>query len=75
MRAALALLAAPLLHGASLSGDQIRTAVNRAIPVVQRATEGFYKTQECFSCHDHGLPMLAFRAAREHGIACEEGCA
>jgi ankyrin repeat protein len=76
MRPAIALLlATPALHAASLSHDQIRTAVNRAIPVVQRATEGFYKTQECFSCHDHGLPMLAFRMAREHGIAVDEASA
>jgi ankyrin repeat protein len=69
------LLAMPALHAASLSTDQIRAAVNRAIPVVQRGTEGFYKTQECFSCHNHGLPVITFRLAREHGIGLDEASA
>src|SRR5438477_5908492 len=76
MRAAAALfLLMPVVHGASLSTDQIRAAVGRAVPVVQRATEGFYKTLECFSCHDHGLPVIAFRMARERGIPIDESSA
>src|SRR5581483_3376672 len=69
------LLTIPLAHAASLSTDQVRAAINRAVPMVQRATEGFYKTQECFSCHDHGLPVMAFRMARERGIAIDEASA
>nr|AYC80811.1 hypothetical protein [uncultured bacterium] len=73
MRPALVVvLTASALHAASLPQDRIRTAVGRALPVVQRATEGFFKTQECFSCHNHGLPVMAFRAAREHGILIDE---
>jgi hypothetical protein len=76
MRSVLALLlAAYSLHAASTSTDQIRRALDRAVPVVQRATEGFYKTQECFSCHNHGLAMMAFRVAREHGVAIDEASA
>src|SRR5436190_6005733 len=76
MRAALALLfVTTAVHAASLPNDQIRTAIGRALPVVQRGTEGFYKTQECFSCHNHGLPVMAFRMARERGIAIDESSA
>src|SRR5689334_19852824 len=76
MKPILALLAAmPGIYAASVSADQIRAAVNRAVPVVQTATEGFYKTQECFSCHNHGLPMMALRMVRERGIAADEASA
>jgi hypothetical protein len=55
----------PLLGAAPASAS-------RAIGMVERGASGFYKAQECFSCHDHGLPMLAFRVAREHGVALNE---
>jgi ankyrin repeat protein len=69
------LLTLPGLYAASVPADQIRAAANRAMPAVQAATEGFYKTQECFSCHNHGLPVMAFRMAREHGITLDEASA
>jgi ankyrin repeat protein len=63
------------LHAETASTDQIRSAATRAIAIVQRGTTGFYKAQDCFSCHGHGLPMLAFRVAREHGISVDEPAA
>jgi len=63
------------LHAETASPDQIRSAATRAIAIVQRGATGFYKSQDCFSCHDHGLPMLAFRVAREHGVAVDETAA
>ena len=63
------------LHAETASPDQIRSAATRAIAIVQRGVTGFYKSQDCFSCHDHGLPMLAFRVAREHGISVDETAA
>src|SRR5438045_9691487 len=76
MRTVLALwLAMSALDAASFSTDQVRAAICLALPPVQRGTEGFYKTQECFSCHNHGLPVMAFRMARERGIAIDESSA
>src|SRR6266852_5586620 len=57
------------------SPDRIRLAATRAIDVVQRGSTGFYKSQDCFSCHDHGLPMLALRMARERGVPVDEPAA
>ena len=66
MREVLALcLLFPALHAETASPEKIRSAANRAIAIVQRGAAGFYKSQECFSCHDHGLPMLALRMARQ----------
>jgi ankyrin repeat protein len=63
------------VHAQTASPDQIRSAATRAIAIVQRGATGFYKSQDCFSCHDHGLPMLAFRMARERGVPIDETAA
>ncbi len=76
MRRALALLLfVPALHAQTTSPDQIRSAATRAVAMVQRGSTGFYQAMVCFSCHDHGLPMLTFRMARERGIALDEAAA
>ena len=76
MRIALILsICLPILDAATVPKDQILSSATRAVALVQRATTGFYKTQECFSCHDHALPMLTFRVARERGIPVDEAAA
>jgi ankyrin repeat protein len=67
-------LLVPALH-AQTSPDQIRSAATRAVAIVQQGSEGFYKFMDCFSCHDHGLPMLALRLARERGVPVDEAAA
>jgi hypothetical protein len=52
--------------------DKIRLAATRAVAIVQRSAIAFYKSQVCFSCHSHVLPLLTFQMAREHGIAVDE---
>jgi ankyrin repeat protein len=74
-RALALLLFVPALHAQTDSPDQIRSAATRSIAMVQRGSAGFYKSGVCFSCHDHGLPMLALRTAREHGIPVDEAAA
>ncbi len=76
MREALvALLLVPALHAQTPSPAQIRSAATRSVAMIQQGTEGFYKAMVCFSCHDHGLPMLTFRMARERGIPVAESSA
>jgi ankyrin repeat protein len=65
-------LCLPVFAAPSLSPDQVRSAAGRAVAMVQSGATGFYKSQSCFSCHDHALPMLAFRIARERGIPVDE---
>jgi len=76
MRRVLALLlVVPALHAQSNSPEKIRSAATRAVAMVQQGSTGFYKAMVCFSCHDHGLPMLTFRMARERGIRVDEPAA
>jgi ankyrin repeat protein len=63
------------LHAQAATPDQVRSAASRAIAVVQDGSTGFYKVTDCFSCHDHGLPMLAYQMARQRGIPFDEAAA
>ena len=74
-RALFVCLYLPVLHAQASSPDQIRAAANHAIAIVQRGSAGFSKVAQCFSCHDHALPMLALRMARERGVAVDEAAA
>jgi len=55
----------------------IRDAAARAVAVMQKAQATWYTSnkQVCGSCHHQYQPALALRAAREHGIAVDEGIA
>jgi ankyrin repeat protein len=69
------LLLAPALHAQSASPEQIRSAAIRAVAITEKGTAGFYKLMVCFSCHDHGFPLMAWQSAREHGIPIDEALA
>jgi ankyrin repeat protein len=73
--ATLCLLVIPTLNAQTASPDRIRSAATRAVSTVQHGTTGFYKYMDCFSCHDHALPMMTFRMARERGVQVDEAAA
>jgi Squalene-hopene cyclase C-terminal domain len=50
----------------------VRTATERALPLLVKAAEGHVAKQTCFACHNQALPMLAFHAARQHGFAVSD---
>lgn len=52
--------------------ESIRSAANRAIALVQSTQKNWYTKQSCSSCHNQILPAIAFRAARNHGLAVDE---
>lgn len=70
-----AVFAASALHAQAPSATEIRTSISRALPVVQRATTEFYKSQDCHSCHHLSLPLLTYAVARERGVAVDEEAA
>lgn len=76
MRKALALVF--LISGLTAQAatpEQVRSAASRAVGIVQNTSTGFYKVTDCFSCHDHALPMLAYQMARQRGIPFDEAAA
>jgi Prenyltransferase and squalene oxidase repeat len=52
--------------------DNVRSSVNRALPLLLKGAEGHVAKQTCFACHNQALPMLAFHAARERGFAVDD---
>ena len=72
MRALWLTLLLPALHAQTIAPDQIRSATVRSMALLERAAASFAKAQDCFSCHHTGLPLMAFRVARERGIPVEE---
>lgn len=54
------------------STAQIRAAAERAIARLQASQKNWFSEQTCSSCHHQFLPAIAFREARQHGIAVDE---
>ncbi len=76
MRSALILfLLLPVLPARAASREEIRSAATRAVALVQKGSSGFAQMMQCFSCHDHGLPLLMEHVAREHGVPVDEAAA
>jgi len=50
----------------------LRKAVERAIPLLEKGAEGSMKERTCFTCHNLGAPILALSAARAHGFKIDE---
>src|SRR5579864_1354778 len=57
------------------SATRIQEAATKAVSMIQRSQKSWYQKQSCTSCHQQILPALAFRAAREHGVAVDETAA
>ena len=60
------------LSAAETGSDHIRDAATRAIALLQSSQKDWYAKQSCESCHHQIMPALAFRVAREHGLAVNE---
>src|SRR5579863_1155522 len=57
------------------SAARIQEAATKAVAVIQKSQKNWYAKQSCVSCHQQVFPALAFRVAREHGIAVDEQAA
>lgn len=61
-----------LLLGLALT-LQAREAVERALPLLERTARVSMAERSCFTCHNHGMPYLALKAARERGFKTDAG--
>jgi hypothetical protein len=50
----------------------VRKAVERAIPLLEKGAAGSMKERTCFTCHNLGVPVLALAAARDRGFKIDE---
>jgi len=52
-------------------GSNPRTAVERALPILQSSARDFVSKRSCFSCHHNALPILTLHMARNRGFAID----
>src|SRR4051812_937103 len=50
------------------SPKEIRAAVEKALPLLQKGAAGHMANRTCFACHNQALPVLALTKARERGL-------
>jgi hypothetical protein len=55
-----------------LSDDVIRSAVRRAIPLLEKGSSGSADQRTCFTCHNQALPIMALSEAKKHGLTIDE---
>lgn len=51
---------------------EVRKAVERAIPLLEKGAQGSMAERSCFTCHNLGAPVLALSAARDRGFRINE---
>src|SRR5262249_2526023 len=54
---------------------RVRGAAASNLALFQSSQKHWFEVQRCDSCHHQYQPALAYRAAREHGIAFDEAIA
>jgi hypothetical protein len=52
--------------------EDVRKAVEKALPLLRKGAEGHVAQRTCFACHNQGVPILAFTTVRERGFAVPE---
>lgn len=50
------------------TAEQIKTAVTKSLPLLQKSAAEYTKQRECFSCHHQALPLFALTTAKAHGF-------
>ncbi len=72
-----AIIASANLHAqdataASPELTRMRTAIEKALPLLERAAAGSAEHRMCFMCHGQALPVMAASEARLRGFAIDE---
>ncbi|HEY6346722.1 MAG TPA: ankyrin repeat domain-containing protein [Bryobacteraceae bacterium] len=53
------------------SSAEVRDAVSRALPPLERSAAAFVEQRSCVSCHHNLLTVLTFHLARDRGLAID----
>jgi hypothetical protein len=54
------------------TGDKVRAAIAKALPLIQKGAAGHRAERTCFACHHQGIPILALTTARSRGFSIDE---
>ena len=65
-------LAAPLTAGeVAPTSDELKAAISRAIPMLEKGSAGSAEQRECFTCHNQALPVMALAEAERAGFSID----
>jgi hypothetical protein len=57
-----------LLADDKIEAKELKTAIARALPLLEKGAAGHAAQRTCFSCHHQALPVLALKLARQRGF-------
>lgn len=62
------------LAGAEIesSEEEVRSAIKKSIPLLEKTTIGTSEHRGCFTCHGHAMPVVALVEARRRGFVIDE---
>jgi squalene cyclase len=68
----LSILFTSLLRAGDVNSSDVRASVEKALPLLQRASPAFWEKTGCISCHQNVLPSMAVTTAHDRGFAVDE---
>jgi squalene cyclase len=58
--------------GVNVASAEVRAALARALPPLQKSLVVYAEKRDCFSCHHQALTLLALRIARSRGLTIDQ---
>lgn len=52
--------------------EDIRAALRKALPLIQKGSDGHRTQRTCFACHHQAIPIFALTAARSRDLSIDE---
>jgi N-acyl-D-amino-acid deacylase len=68
-------LCSAILFASLLTAGDVRTSIEKTVPLLQKASPFFWQHTGCISCHHNVLPSMAITAAQDHGFAVDQAAA
>jgi hypothetical protein len=56
----------------AIAPEQLRSAIEKALPLLEKGAVGHREHRDCFSCHNQGVPIVALTTARSRGFKINE---
>jgi hypothetical protein len=54
------------------SPQEVRAAITKALPLIQKGSAGHREQRTCFACHHQAVPLLAVPTARSRGLPVDD---
>ena len=51
---------------------ELRVAITKSIPLVEKGSAGSAEQRTCFTCHSQAVPVVALAAAKQRGFDIDE---